>query len=167
MQIHREDLDIGRELGLVCEFYEPAAAEEGVRLIVRSQELTFPVDRTLFQRAVGNLVQNAVTHTPRGGEIRVEAHANQGGLVVVVTDTGTGIPTEHLSRVFDRFYRADPARARNRGGSGLGLAIVQSITHLHGGNVSVTSQVGEGTTITLTFAPDTTTNRAQSARANQ
>lgn len=153
MQIHREDLDIGRELGLVCEFYEPAAAEEGVRLSVQAQSgLSFQLDRTLFQRAVGNLVQNGIAHTPRDGAVRVEALAKEGDLVVEVTDTGAGIPAEHLPRVFDRFYRADPARARNRGGTGLGLAIVQSIAHLHGGTARVISQEGRGTTMTLTFA---------------
>ena len=153
MQIHREDLDICRELGLVCEFYEPAAADEGVRLSVKAPSgLSFPLDRTLFQRAVGNLVQNAVAHTPRDGEVRVEALHREAQLVVAVMDTGAGIPPEHLPRVFDRFYRADPARARDRGGSGLGLAIVQSIARLHGGTAEVTSEVGRGTSITLTFA---------------
>ncbi len=152
MQIHREDLDIGRELGLVCEFYEPAAAEEGVRLRVQTPNgLTFPLDRTLFQRAVGNLVQNAIAHTPRDGEVLIEAGINEGQLEVRVNDTGVGIPAADLPRVFDRFYRSDPARARNRGGSGLGLAIVQSIARLHGGKAAVTSQVGQGTIVTLTF----------------
>ncbi len=152
MQVHREDLDVRRELDLVCEFYEPAAAEEGVRLSVNApNRLTFPLDRTLFQRAVGNLVQNAVAHTPRDGEVRVEARDSDGQLVVSVMDTGAGIPAEHLPRLFDRFYRADPARTRNKGGTGLGLAIVQSIARLHGGMVAISSQVGRGTIVTLTF----------------
>ncbi|MCL5745487.1 MAG: heavy metal sensor histidine kinase [Acidobacteria bacterium] len=154
MQIHREDLDIGRELGLVCEFYEPVAADEGVRLSVKAPSgLIFSLDRTLFQRAVGNLVQNAVAHSPREGEVRVEASASESRLVVSVIDTGEGIPAEHLPRVFDRFYRADPARPRHRGGTGLGLAIVQSIARLHGGTVDITSQIGRGTSVTLRFAP--------------
>ena len=153
MQIHREDLDIGRELGLVCEFYEPAAADEGVRLSVKVPSgLSFPLDRTLFQRAVGNLVQNAVAHTPRDGEVLVEATDGNDQLVVSVTDTGAGIAEEHLPRLFDRFYRADPARTRNRGGAGLGLAIVQSIARLHGGKAQIASQVGRGTSVTLKFA---------------
>lgn len=163
MQIHREDLDIGRELELVREFYEPAAAEEGVKLSAHAQSgLTFPLDRTLFQRAVGNLVQNGIAHTPREGEVRVEAHSKEGSLVVLVKDTGSGIPEEHLPRLFDRFYRADPARARNRGGTGLGLAIVQSIAHLHGGEAAITSHDGRGTTVTLTFASRAANERDRS-----
>ncbi len=86
------------------------------------------------------------------GSLRVEALDCDEQLVVAVIDTGAGIPAEHLPRVFDRFYRADPARARDRGGSGLGLAIVQSIARLHGGTAEVTSEVGRGTRIALTFA---------------
>ncbi len=154
MQIHREDLDVGRELGLVCEFYEPAAAEQGLRLGVQSPSgLTFSLDRTLFQRALGNLVQNAIVHTPRDGEVRIEACDKEGNLEVLVNDTGAGIPAADLPRIFDRFYRSDPARSRNRGGAGLGLAIVQSIVHLHGGRAALISEVGRGTTVTLTFAP--------------
>jgi len=152
MQITRERLDIGDELRLVRDFYEPAAAEAGVRLNVDApQQLRFSLDRTLFQQAVGNLVQNALAHTPAGGQVRVEARNGAGQLVVAVSDTGAGIPEEHLPRVFDRFYRADPARTRNGGGCGLGLAIVQSIARLHGGNVAIASEVGHGTTVTLTL----------------
>jgi len=153
MQIKREALEIGDELRLVRDFYEPAAGEAGVRLSVEApQKLTFSLDRTLFQRAVGNLIQNALAHTPIGGEVRIQAQNGTGQLVVSVSDTGTGIPEEHLPRVFDRFYRADPARTRNNGGCGLGLPIVQTIARLHGGNAGITSQVGYGTKVTLTLA---------------
>jgi two-component system heavy metal sensor histidine kinase CusS len=167
MQIHREELDIDRELGLVREFYDPAAADEGVRLSAEApSRLTFPLDRTLFQRSVGNLVQNAIAHTPCGGEVRIDACQKNGSLVVAVSDTGSGIPEEHLPRLFDRFYRADPARARDRGGTGLGLAIVQSIARLHGGEAVVTSKVGKGTTVSLTFALPTAAERGQSVVVN-
>jgi two-component system heavy metal sensor histidine kinase CusS len=111
------------------------------------------LDRTLFQRAVGNLVQNAVAHSPHAGEVQIEASDSEGRLVVSVMDKGEGIPEEHLQRVCDSFYRADPARTRNRGGAGLGLAIVQSIARLHGGTVEITSQMAQGTTVKLRFAP--------------
>jgi two-component system heavy metal sensor histidine kinase CusS len=152
MQIDREPVDIARELRLVCDFYEPAATEAGVRLTVTAPEKLAPqIDRTLFQRAVGNLVQNALAHTPNGGEVRIEAQNSGGGLAISVSDTGAGIAEEHLPRVFDRFYRADPARTRNSGGCGLGLPIVQSIARLHGGNVAIASHVGHGTRVTLTL----------------
>jgi two-component system heavy metal sensor histidine kinase CusS len=153
IQISREQLDIGRELQLVCDFYEAAAGDAGVHLTITApQNLRFQLDRTLFQRAIGNIVQNALAHTPSAGEVHIEARNGTGELLVTISDTGDGIPREHLARVFDRFYRADPARTRNKGGCGLGLPIVQSIARLHGGSVGIVSQVGRGTTVTLTLA---------------
>jgi two-component system heavy metal sensor histidine kinase CusS len=144
---------IQRELRVVCDFYEPAATEAGVRLSVSAPEQLAPrLDLTLFQRAVGNLVQNALAHTPNGGQVCIEVQNGGGQLAISVSDTGAGIPKEHLPRVFDRFYRADPARTRNSGGCGLGLPIVQSIARLHGGNVAIVSQVGQGTKVTLTLS---------------
>jgi two-component system heavy metal sensor histidine kinase CusS len=152
MQINREPLDIGRELHLVCDFYEPAAAEAGVHLSVSAPEqLRSQLDRTLFKRAVGNLVQNSLAHTPGGGEVQIAASNGAGQVVVSVSDTGTGIPAADLPRVFDRFYRADPARTRNKGGCGLGLPIVQSIARLHGGTVEIASKLGQGTRVTVTL----------------
>lgn len=142
MQIKREPLDIARELRLVCDFYEPAAA-------AAPKELGFQLDRTLFQRAVGNLVQNALAHTPDGGAVQIQASNGSAQLVISVSDTGTGIAEEGLPLVFDRFYGADPTRTRNKGGCGLGLPIVQSIARLHGGTVEIVSQVGHGTKVTL------------------
>ena len=153
LQINREPLDIARELRLVCDFYEPAAAETGVHLSVTAPErLGSHLDRTLFQRAVGNLVQNALAHTPSGGEVHIQASNGAWQLVISVSDTGTGISEADL---LDRFYRADPARTRNKGGCGLGLPIVQSIARLHGGAVDIASQVGRGTKVTMALpAPD-------------
>jgi len=152
-QIRREELDIKRELDLVREFYDAAAIEAGVALDLKVREgLKFPLDRTLFQRAVGNLVQNALAHTPPCGHVQISAESAENGLTVCVSDDGIGIASEHLSKVFDRFYRIDPARAKDTGGVGLGLAIVQSIAHLHGGNVEIKSDVGRGTTVALAFA---------------
>lgn len=152
MQIKREPLNIARELRLVRDFYEPAAAEVGVHLSVAAPEQPgSPLDRTLFQRAVGNLVQNALAHTPSGGEVEIAASNGAGQLMICVSDTGTGIAEADLPRVFDRFYRADPARTRNKGGCGLGLPIVQSIARLHGGIVAIENQIPCGTKVILTL----------------
>lgn len=152
MQIRRDTLHIAKELGLVSDFYEAAAAEKDVRLCVSvPDDITFPLDRTLFQRAIGNVVQNAITHTGQGCAVTISARNGAGELEVVVQDNGTGISEEHVLRVLDRFYRADEARARERGGTGLGLAIVASITRLHGGGVTIRSKAGAGTTVILRF----------------
>ena len=151
MQIRREPLDVGNELSAVREFYEAAASESGVSIDCAAPGgITVPVDRTLFQRAMGNLIENSLAHTRQGGHIRMEADRENGSLLVSVRDDGCGIPAEHLSRVFDRFYRVDAARERN-GGTGLGLAIVKTVTALHGGEARIESAPGNGTCVTLSF----------------
>lgn len=168
-QIRRDDLDIRRELELVREFYEAAATEAGVALDLSvTHGLRFPLDRTLFQRAIGNLVQNSLAHTPQGGHVQISANGVPNTLTVSVADDGVGIGSEHLSKVFDRFYRVDPARAKDTGGVGLGLAIVQSIARLHGGNVEIKSEAGRGTVVTLSFStesPETPALQSQGATA--
>jgi two-component system, OmpR family, phosphate regulon sensor histidine kinase PhoR len=100
-----------------------------------------------------NLFDNALRHTQRGGRIRVEAEVTGDGLAVAVVDTGSGIPSDHLPRIFERFYRVDPARSRSQGGTGLGLAIVKHLIEAHGGRVTAESTVGRGTAIRFTLPP--------------
>jgi signal transduction histidine kinase len=100
---------------------------------------------------VGNLVANAIAHTPPGGSVTLRALQDPAHAMVEVSDTGRGIAPEHLPSVFDRFFRADRSRTAGRGGVGLGLSIVKSIADLHGGEVSVESQLGRGTRFTLRF----------------
>jgi two-component system, OmpR family, phosphate regulon sensor histidine kinase PhoR len=108
-------------------------------------------DPTAVRQVLANLVENAVRHTSRGSiVVRARLGAN-GGVAISVTDTGSGIPAEHLPRIFERFYRVDVARARDEGGTGLGLAIVRHLVEAHGGTVHAESAVGRGTTITVQF----------------
>ncbi|HEY7394009.1 MAG TPA: ATP-binding protein [Gemmatimonadaceae bacterium] len=108
-------------------------------------------DPTALRQIVHNLVENAVRHTTRGSiKVRVDEHVS-GGAMLSVADTGSGIPAEHLGRIFERFYRVDSARGRGEGGTGLGLAIVKHLVEAHGGVVRAESIVGQGTTITLNF----------------
>jgi two-component system phosphate regulon sensor histidine kinase PhoR len=109
-------------------------------------------DPTALRQVVGNLVDNAVRHT-RQGHVTVFTRREPGRIVVGVRDTGTGIPPDHLPRIFERFYRVDPGRSREDGGTGLGLAIVRHMVEAHGGRVRAESQVGRGTTIWAEF-PD-------------
>jgi two-component system heavy metal sensor histidine kinase CusS len=149
-QIHRESVDVRKELETVREFYEAAASDAHIELdIVVPHDLTGAVDRTLLQRALSNLIENSLAHTKPGGHIRLEASRSNGSLEISVTDDGCGIPAEHMSRVFDRFHRVDVARSQESGGAGLGLAIVKSVASLHGGQAGIDSQLGEGTRVTL------------------
>ncbi|NUN47837.1 MAG: heavy metal sensor histidine kinase [Candidatus Brocadiae bacterium] len=147
-----EKLDVAGELEGVRDYLALQAEEKGIRLSLECPAgLEARLDRTLFQRAVGNLVQNALAHTPRGGSVSVQARAREGRVEVEVGDTGPGIAAEHLPRIFERFYRADTSRTSLGGGVGLGLAIVRGIAELHGGGASVTSTVGKGSRFTVTF----------------
>jgi two-component system heavy metal sensor histidine kinase CusS len=144
-----EKFDMSSELAAVREFYEPAAAEAGIELaVVAPPCLECRLDRSLFQRALGNLLTNALTHTPEGGRVVVSASSGPEGLAVSVSDTGVGIAPEHLPHLFDRFYRPDSARSSDQG-VGLGLAIVKSIAELHGGRASIASRPGAGCVVTL------------------
>lgn len=113
---------------------------------------TFPfieADPERLSQVVRNLVANALRYTPANGEIGIAARELENGVEVLVKDTGSGIASNHLPHIFDRFYRADPARARATGGAGLGLAIVKHLVELHGGYITVVSEVGEGTTFAV------------------
>ncbi len=145
-------IDVAEELRTIQEFFDPTAHEAGVRLTVEAAAgLTVRVDRTLFQRAIGNLVSNALSHTPAGGTVTLFATGDSAGVRIGVRDTGPGIPAEHLPYIFDRFYRADAARSSGAGRVGLGLALVKGIVDLHGGSVQAESPLGEGATVTLFF----------------
>ena len=112
---------------------------------------TLHADREALLQVLGNLFDNAVRHTPPDGRIVVRSEAIDGGVAITVTDTGSGIGGEHLPRIFERYYRADPARAREAGGTGLGLAIVKHLVEGQGGTVTAESGVGIGTTIRCWF----------------
>ena len=151
-QVVKDGVDVGAELATVCEFYGAAAGEKGVKLVVAvAGRVHADLNRTLFQRAVCNLVENALAHTPPGGAVTMTAAATGTSTAVGVADTGSGVPADHLPHVFDRFYRADPSRSSPAGNAGLGLAIVKSVAELHGGAVELTGGDGCGTRVTMTF----------------
>ena len=108
-------------------------------------------DADRLGQAIWNLIENAARYTPAGGRILVLLSLAGNMAEIAVSDTGIGIAPRHLPRIFERFYRVDPARSRRSGGSGLGLAIVEYVVEAHGGTASVSSAEGEGTSFTLRF----------------
>jgi signal transduction histidine kinase len=96
-----------------------------------------------------NLVDNAIKYNRPGGSVKLSVRVDANNIVIQVSDTGTGIPQEDLAHIFDRFFRVEKSRSRDRGGSGLGLAIVKKIVEDHGGTVSVQSKMGEGSTFSV------------------
>lgn len=146
-------VDVAELLEGVREYYDASAADAGVTLTSAGagEPVIAELDRTLIQRAVGNLVSNAVAHTPEGGVVAIKTHSQAANVLIEVTDTGVGIPLEALPRVFDRFFRVDASRSRASGGTGLGLSIVQGIMQLHRGTVEIASKPGAGTRVTLSM----------------
>jgi two-component system heavy metal sensor histidine kinase CusS len=147
-QIEPMTFDAADAVAKVLDVYETVTEEHGMRIRCRG-EAQVQADPVLFQRAVNNLVDNAVRYTPAGGSVEVSLTSDSQQSQVQVKDTGSGIAPEHLPHVFDRFYRAD--RSRNSAGTGLGLSLVKSIMDLHGGSVAIASKPGRGTTVTLNF----------------
>ena len=120
-----------------------------VAMVKLSGPLKVVGDRRQLVSAIGNLVENAVKYSEVGSAVEVTAHADGDWVEFAVKDFGLGIPSRDLDRVFERFYRVDRARSRDTGGTGLGLAIVRHVANNHGGDVSVTSIEGEGSTFAL------------------
>ncbi len=150
--IRPEQVDLAHELGKVGEYYSPSADDRGVRLTVdTSGPIGVSLDRTLFQSAVGNLVDNAIEHTRPGGQVRIAARQEGDQACVEIADTGCGIAPEHLPFICDRFFQIDRSRNRRAGHAGLGLALVKTIVELHGGQIAVQSTLGEGTTVKIRF----------------
>ena len=135
------------ELAQSCvDALRPRAEAKGVALSVDVAE-TLPeldLDATRIAQAVGDLLDNAVTHTPEGGGVTVSVLTGVDSVEVQVADTGPGIAPDDLPRVFDRFYRADPSRSRSTGGTGLGLTIARRLVEAHGGSIEAESVVGQG-----------------------
>ena len=136
------DVDLAAEARGLFEYYEGWAEERGVALKLEGAA-RITGDRLMLQRALGNLLSNAIRHTPAGRAVYVKLDTMDDGRVrVTVENAGAEIPPEHLPRLFDRFYRVDPSRQRSGEAAGLGLAIVKTIVDAHGGKVEVTSGGG-------------------------
>lgn len=146
--VERIRFDARAAVEKIAAFYETIAEDRHVAINCSGQG-QISADPALFERAVGNLVDNALRFTPENGSIQIALAERANDFEVAVSDNGSGVAPEHLPRVFDRFYRAEPSRGSD--GAGLGLALVKSIVDLHGGTARIQSEVGQGTTVSITF----------------
>jgi signal transduction histidine kinase len=145
------EINLGAIAADVVGLTSPLAKERQVALSFTLDEAlpTIEGDPDRLQQVLLILVDNALKHTPAGGSATISVRSHGSEVALQVSDTGEGIPPEHLPRLFDRFYRVDSARSRNRGGTGLGLAIARSLIEAHGGQLILTSTLGVGTTATI------------------
>lgn len=152
--LHPASCDLIAVVRTVHRRFVRLATEKGVAFTVDAPDaLPWRGDALALEQILGNLVANALRHTPSGESMTISVSREPETIVVQVRDTGEGIPAAHLPMLFDRFHRIDKARSRAVGGAGLGLAIVKTLVAAHGGTVSVTSTLGQGSTFTCRF-PD-------------
>ena len=148
-----ERLELAPLLDDLLEFHRFLAEDKAVA-IVRIGDGTIHGDALMIRRAIGNLLSNALRYVPAGGWIEATVRSDAGQVRIEIANSGEPIPAEHLTRLFDRFYRVDAARTGEGGHSGLGLAIVKSIVEAHGGRVTVSSMEG-ATRFVMLFAATT------------
>lgn len=160
-----EALAPGDVARIVWSSLAPLPERRQVRLRVDAGGLRVSADRDALRQILRNLFDNALRYAPEGTEVRMRARpADEGRVRLEVSDAGPGIATEHLSRVFERFFRVDPARSREDGGTGLGLSIVKHLVLAHGGEVGADSELGRGTTLWFTLPATEASGAARPAR---
>jgi signal transduction histidine kinase len=154
LTLHLTPIDVADVLASSCVAFAPAYAAAGVTLrpLAGTGPIVIDADGVRLSQVLGNLLDNALHHTPDGGEVVVSVGRASADVVVEVTDNGSGIGADHLPLIFDRFYRVDASRTSGSGGSGLGLTIARALAEAHGGTLEVRSQgVGTGATFSLTL----------------
>ena len=158
LELRREPVDLRQVVENAMTLLKPLADQKQVELKSDLQNVQVVGDAERLGQVLTNLLNNAITYNREGGKVRLCLASEDGNATLTISDTGLGIATDDLPRIFERFYRGDKARTSN-GGIGLGLAICQEVVHSHGGRIDVTSLVGEGTTFTVRFplsSPNTT-----------
>lgn len=155
LKLQRQSIQPQELLGQVKQSFEPIADEQQVtlRLEVEPNLPDINVDRERMVQVLANLVSNALHFTPEGGSVTLLARREGDKVQIAVKDTGSGIPEDKLANIFERFYRVEEARSQNSGESGLGLAIAKSIVEAHQGTIKAESQLGAGTSLTITLVP--------------
>jgi two-component system phosphate regulon sensor histidine kinase PhoR len=150
LRLNLREIDLEEVAHPIVASFEPQAVNKGVRLELRAiRPVSVEADPDRLSQVFVNLIDNAIRHTPSGGNVAVELDANGNDAILRVRDTGVGIPYRDIPHIFERFYVVDRSRTRESGGAGLGLAIVKGIIDAHGGTVATESMLGSGTLFTV------------------
>ena len=150
-QLIVEKFDLFEEAALCVENMQIYAEKNDVTITYEGGPQEITANREMINELINNLCANAIRYNKKNGTVKVRVDSEQGHSYLRVEDTGIGIPKEHQKRIFERFYRVDKSRSKQTGGTGLGLAIVKHIVALHDAKLDLQSEVGKGTTITVTF----------------
>ena len=148
--IRKKTFDIKHTIQMILDQHEQEAKDKGLELKTKNQSFIVVADPDKIEQVLDNLVTNAIKFT-NDGSVEISAQMKEDGIEVAVQDTGIGISEEHLDRLYDRFYRTDKARSRDKGGTGLGLAVVKSILNSHGSDIFVESEPGKGSKFWFTL----------------
>jgi two-component system phosphate regulon sensor histidine kinase PhoR len=165
-RLKKEEVDLAVVGNIVLGLFRARADKKGVRLAVTLEEgaTSLVTDQRALEQVVANLVDNAIKYCPSGSSVTLASHKVGTAVQIVVRDTGHGIDPKHLPRLFERFYRVDAGRSRDVGGTGLGLSIVKHLVEAMGGQVTVDSQVGKGSSFVLTLPSRDAAGTRESAR---
>jgi len=147
-----ERVSVRRIVDEQIESRKNAIRERNINVSVECPDVEIQADRSRLSTAVSNLIDNAIHYNRPGGTIRISTEQQNGTLNLSVADSGHGIPSDELQRIFERFYRVDKSRTRESGGTGLGLSIVKHAIESQGGTITVTSRVGSGSIFTIRMA---------------
>lgn len=153
VQLHPKSIDLNEVLHYAADRFSLLGEQQGIRFTLET-EPSIPrvfADQDAITQVLDNLLSNAIKYTPSGGSVTLHAKKNErkGRVYISVSDTGIGIPSRDQKRIFERFYRVDKARSREKGGTGLGLAIARELVKSHGADIEITSEWNEGTTVTF------------------
>jgi signal transduction histidine kinase len=153
LKITLQPEDISKLVQEIVTAIQGKAANKGINVSSELPEVLplVDIDAQRIKQVLNNLLDNAIAHTGAGGSVKVTSHQQEDSIFISVTDTGEGIPPEHLALIFERFYRVDKSRTRATGGTGLGLTIAKRLVEAHGGTIGVTSQPGKGSVFTFSL----------------
>jgi signal transduction histidine kinase len=153
MRLRREPVSLAALVARAVDLYRDVAEAKGVTLAAdTADDVVVTGDGTRLEQVAANLIDNAVKYTPAGGRMDVDVRRAAGAALLRVRDTGPGIPADELPRIFDRLFRGDRSRAER--GLGLGLSLVKAVVEAHGGNVEVSSELGRGSTFSVSLPVD-------------